>query len=78
MVAILLFLYVTEVGQLIANTGIVARIVLVLLLSFSVLSWAIIFKKYQNFSAARRESRDSCESFAAARSSRKSVPPARA
>jgi biopolymer transport protein TolQ len=58
LVAILLFLYVTEVGQLIANTGIVARIVLVLLLFFSVLSWAIIFKKYQNFNNARRESRE--------------------
>ena len=56
MVGTLLFLYVTEIGQLFANTGIVARIVLLLLLSFSVLSWAIIFNKHRNFSAARRES----------------------
>ena len=58
MVATLLLLYVTEIGQLFANTGIVARIVLVLLLSFSVLSWAIIFKKYRSFKAASRESRE--------------------
>ena len=58
MVATLLFLYVTEVGQLFANTGIVARIVLVVLLFFSVLSWAIILKKYQSFNTASRESRE--------------------
>jgi len=56
LVGTLLLLYVTEVGQLFANTGLVARIVLLLLLSFSVLSWAIIFKKYRGFSAARQES----------------------
>ena len=58
MVAILLFLYVTQIGELIANTGLVARIVLILLLFFSVLSWAIIFKKYRNFNVARRQSRE--------------------
>ena len=58
MVAILLFLYVTQIGELIANTGLVARIVLILLLFFSVLSWAIIFKKYRNFNTARRQSRE--------------------
>jgi biopolymer transport protein TolQ len=58
LVATLLFLYVTEVGQLFANTGIVARIVLVVLLFFSVLSWAIILKKYQSFNTASRESRE--------------------
>jgi biopolymer transport protein TolQ len=58
LVAILLFLYVTQIGELIANTGLVARIVLILLLFFSVLSWAIIFKKYRNFNTARRQSRE--------------------
>jgi biopolymer transport protein TolQ len=58
LVAILLFLYVTQIGELIANTGLVARIVLILLLFFSVLSWAIIFKKYRNFNVARRQSRE--------------------
>jgi biopolymer transport protein TolQ len=50
--------YQGEVWQLISTTGPVARIVLLLLLTFSVLSWAIIFQKYRRFRAARRESRD--------------------
>ncbi len=58
MAATLLFLYVSDVGQLLINTGVVARIVLVILLFFSVLSWAIIFKKHRTFKAARRESRE--------------------
>ncbi len=58
MVATLLFLYVSEVGQLLANTGIIARIVLVVLLVFSVLSWAIILKKHRSFKAAGQESRE--------------------
>ena len=58
MAAILLFLYVSEVGPLLANTGIVARIVLVLLLLFSVLSWAIIVEKNRSFKAAGRESKE--------------------
>jgi biopolymer transport protein TolQ len=56
--ATLLFLYVTEIGQLLANTGVVARIVLLVLLFFSVLSWAIIFKKHRSFKAARKQSRE--------------------
>src|SRR5690348_4881162 len=49
--------YQSEVWQLLATTGPVARIVLVILLVFSVLSWAIILHKYRSFKAARRESR---------------------
>jgi biopolymer transport protein TolQ len=45
-----------EVWQLLANTHIVARIVLALLLFFSVFSWAIIIKKFGSFRAARRDS----------------------
>ncbi len=58
MAATLLFVYVNEIGQLLVNTGIVARIVLVLLLLFSVLSWAIIFKKQRNFKAAYLQSKE--------------------
>ncbi len=47
-----------EVWQLLASTGLVARIVLLILLGFSVLSWAVILKKLQSFKSARRESRD--------------------
>jgi len=51
--------YQGEVWQLLANTGLVARIVLFILLAFSILSWAIILQKYGSFRAARRESRNS-------------------
>ncbi|MGE5326689.1 MAG: MotA/TolQ/ExbB proton channel family protein [Deltaproteobacteria bacterium] len=57
-----------EIWQLIATTGLVARITLFILLFFSVLSWAIIFKKYSRFGGARRESRQFLQIF---RSSRK-------
>jgi biopolymer transport protein TolQ len=53
-----LLLFQTEVGQLLANTGLVAQIVLVILLVFSVLSWAIIFKKQRGFKEARRASEE--------------------
>jgi len=48
--------YQGEVWQLLTNTGPVARTVLLLLLAFSVLSWAIIFRKFRSFRAARQES----------------------
>ena len=48
--------YQGEIWQLLTNTGLVARIVLLLLLGFSVLSWAIIFKKVGTFRTARKES----------------------
>ena len=48
--------YQGEVWQLLTNTGPVARIVLLMLLAFSVLSWAIIIRKFRVFRAAQRES----------------------
>lgn len=48
--------YQGEVWQLLTNTGPVARVVLLMLLAFSILSWAIIFQKYRTFRAAQRES----------------------
>jgi biopolymer transport protein TolQ len=59
----LFFQHQGEVWQLIANTGLVARITLFILLFFSVLSWAIILKKYRSFSTARRQSRMFLEIF---------------
>ncbi|MBZ5672055.1 MAG: protein TolQ [Acidobacteriia bacterium] len=50
--------YQGEVWQLLVNTGLVARIVLFILLAFSILSWAIIFQKSRSFRAARRESQE--------------------
>lgn len=48
--------YQGEVWQLLTNTGPVARLVLLMLLGFSILSWAIIFRKFRIFHAAQRES----------------------
>src|SRR5579862_6286023 len=48
--------YQGEVWQLLTNTGPVARVVLLMLLGFSILSWAIIFRKFRTFRAAKRES----------------------
>ena len=48
--------YQGEVWQLLTNTGPVARLVLLMLLAFSILSWAIIFLKFRTFRAAQRES----------------------
>jgi biopolymer transport protein TolQ len=64
--ALLLFFqnfYQGEVWQLLTNTGLVARIVLLILLAFSILSWAIIFQKYRAFRAARRESEEFLKVF---------------
>lgn len=58
MVFALLFWSQGEVAQLFAQTGIVARIVLLILLFFSVFSWAIIFKKYRTFKGAQQQSRE--------------------
>ena len=48
--------YQGEIWQLLTSTGLVARIVLLILLAFSILSWAIIFRKFRVFRAARIES----------------------
>jgi biopolymer transport protein TolQ len=48
--------YQGEVWQLLTNTGPVARGVLLILLAFSILSWAIILRKFRTFRAAQRES----------------------
>lgn len=43
------------IGNLIAQTGVVAKIVLLLLLFFSVFSWAIIYSKWRRFKAIRAD-----------------------
>ena len=52
-----------ELWQLYENTGIVARIVLLILFAFSIFSWAIIFHKFRRFKAARRESQEFLKAF---------------
>ena len=66
-VSLLLFQHQGEIWQLIAATGFVARITLLVLLFFSVLSWAIIFKKYSRFKSARRASREFMRIFRGSR-----------
>jgi biopolymer transport protein TolQ len=60
---IALVIYEGEIWQLLANTGLVARLVLLLLLTFSVLSWAIIIHKIRSFRSARRESQAFLKAF---------------
>lgn len=54
----LAFWYQGELWNLVAQTGLVARIVLFILFGFSVFSWAIIFKKSRGFNVARRDSHE--------------------
>jgi biopolymer transport protein TolQ len=49
-------MFATEVGNLVAQTGPVAKIVLVILLLFSILSWAIILAKWSKFRRMRAQS----------------------
>jgi biopolymer transport protein TolQ len=50
-----LLLAVTPLGKLLAQTGWIARIVLLLLLGFSVYSWALIFQKFRMFTRLERQ-----------------------
>lgn len=49
--------------SLIANSGLVAQLVLLILLAFSVFSWSIIFKKYRFFKEVREQSGAFFEEF---------------
>jgi biopolymer transport protein TolQ len=53
----------TDIISLVTRSGPVARFVLVVLLLFSVLSWAIVFVKYLEYGRARRQSRSFREVF---------------
>lgn len=48
-------LILTDLGNILSQTGWVARAVLLLLLLFSIISWAMIFQKLGFFSRIRRE-----------------------
>src|SRR5437763_8546485 len=52
----LLALFATDIGNLIAQTGPVAKIVLAILLLFSLLSWSIILSKGTKFKRMRTQS----------------------
>lgn len=57
----------SDLARLLAQTGWVARIVLVILLGFSILSWAIIFRKYSSFRRAGEASEKFLAAFRGAR-----------
>lgn len=48
--------FATDLGNLVAQTGPVARLVLIILLFFSILSWAIILSKWSKFRRMRTQS----------------------
>ena len=50
------FFFVSDLGSILSQTGWVARVVLLLLLVFSLFSWALIFQKLGLFGRIRRES----------------------
>lgn len=63
MVPALLVFFQGDIWQYLSNTGLVARLVLLILLFFSVLSWAIIFHKSRVFKRAVRESGEFLQIF---------------
>jgi biopolymer transport protein TolQ len=66
---ILLFttIFLTDIGNLLTQTGWVARGVLLLLLLFSIISWAMIFQKIGLFGRIRRQSDQFLRIFRATR-----------
>ncbi len=63
MVAALLFFVQGPFWQYLSSTGLVARLVLLILLFFSVFSWAIIFHKYRTFKRGLRDSLEFLQIF---------------
>src|SRR3990172_12172515 len=55
----------SDVAGLLLQTGWVARLVLLILLGFSILSWAVIYRKYTAFRRARAHTDKFLESFRA-------------
>ncbi len=58
MIAALFFFFQGDIWQYVASTGLVARIVLLILLFFSVFSWAIILQKSRSFKRALLDTRE--------------------
>jgi biopolymer transport protein ExbB/TolQ len=57
----------SDLARLLAQTGWVARIVLLILLGFSVISWAVIFQKSSRLRRARSASQRFLDTFRAAK-----------
>jgi biopolymer transport protein TolQ len=60
-------IFVTDIGNILTQTGWVARGVLLLLLLFSIISWAIILQKWGLFGRIRRKSDEFLRIFRATR-----------
>jgi biopolymer transport protein TolQ len=56
----------SDLARLLAQTGWVARIVLLILLAFSIFSWAVIYRKYTAFRAAREHTERFLQAFRSA------------
>lgn len=56
-----------QMGQLLEQTGLVARVVLAILFSFSLFSWALILQKLRTFSGIERETTQFLRVFRAGR-----------
>jgi len=61
------FMLVSELGKLLQQTGWVARTVLVILLFFSLFSWALIFQKWRLFSVLNRQTAKFLQAFRSTR-----------
>jgi biopolymer transport protein TolQ len=61
-------IFVTDILDILKQTGLVARVVLLLLLFFSVVSWAMILQKLGMFGRIRRKSDEFLRTFRATRS----------
>ncbi len=57
-----------DLTQLLLQTGWVARFVLLILLGFSVFSWAVIYRKYTTFRRSRAQTARFLEVFRTAQS----------
>jgi biopolymer transport protein TolQ len=64
-VTLLTLAAVGQLGDLLQQTGWVARIVLLILLGFSLFSWAIIFQKYRRFRAIEQQTHQFLQLFRA-------------
>src|SRR2546429_7311527 len=58
----------TDLTDILQQTGLVARVVLTILLLFSLISWAMIFQKWGMFGRIRRQSNQFLHVFRATRS----------
>ncbi|MBI4467571.1 MAG: MotA/TolQ/ExbB proton channel family protein [Acidobacteria bacterium] len=66
MVAAAFWVWQSDLARLLAQTGWLVRIVLLILVVFSILSWAIIYRMYASFRRANRQTDKFLESFRAA------------